>query len=333
MNKYDFEEEKIKQTISKFNAKRVLLQMPQGLKPYAINLVKSIEDYGSSAIISIDPCYGACDIAVNEAEDLNADLIVHFGHSKMVTQTKIPALYVETHSKIQVENSIIQAKNLLTEYNRIGLTTSIQHIDELDNAKSLLTKLGKTVVIGNAGQLSYPGQVLGCNYSNAKSIADKVDAFLFIGGGLFHALGIALTTFKPTIIIDPYDNRAYLITAEAKKILNQRFTSIQTAKNAKTLGILIGLKPGQKHLEQALEVKTLAKKCGKSAFLLAGREINPDLLMDFPNIDAYINTACPRISLDTPRKFQKPILTVNEFMVVCGEYSWENLIKEGLFVS
>ncbi|HPZ08543.1 MAG TPA: diphthamide synthesis protein [Candidatus Eremiobacteraeota bacterium] len=67
--------------------------------------------------------------------------------------------------------------------------------------------------------------------------------------------------------------------------------------------------------------------------LIKIREINPDLLMDFPNIDAYINTACPRISLDTPRKFQKPILTVNEFMVVCGEYSWENLIKEGLFVS
>ena len=37
--------------------------------------------------------------------------------------------------------------------------------------------------------------------------------------------------------------------------------------------------------------------------------------MEFPNIDAYVNTACPRIILDAPGKFQKPILTVNEFMV------------------
>ena len=41
--------------------------------------------------------------------------------------------------------------------------------------------------------------------------------------------------------------------------------------------------------------------------------------MEFPTIDAYVNTACPRISLDAPGKFQKPVLTVNEFMVVSGE--------------
>ena len=64
---------------------------------------------------------------------------------------------------------------------------------------------------------------------------------------------------------------------------------------------------------------------------MAGRELTPETLLEFPSIDAYVNTACPRISLDTPGKFQKPILTVNEFMVVCGEDSWENLLKKGLF--
>jgi len=44
-----------------------------------------------------------------------------------------------------------------------------------------------------------------------------------------------------------------------------------------------------------------------------------------------VNTACPRISLDASGKFQKPVLTVNEFMVVCGESSWENMLKKGLF--
>ncbi len=58
--------------------------------------------------------------------------------------------------------------------------------------------------------MGYAGQVSGCNYSNAKSIASEVEAFLFVGGGMFHALGIALGTSKPTIIADPYDNRAYL---------------------------------------------------------------------------------------------------------------------------
>ena len=69
----------------------------------------------------------------------------------------------------------------------------------------------------------------------------------------------------------------------------------------------------------------------RSAFLLAGREIAPDTLLEFPSIDAYVNTACPRISLEAPQKFSKPVLTVNEFMVAVGEDSWENMLKKGLF--
>ncbi len=81
---FDFEEERIKHEITKLDAKRVLLQLPEGLKPEAPKLAKIIEKCGAVAIISADPCYGACDIAVGEAEGLGVDLIVHFGHAKMV---------------------------------------------------------------------------------------------------------------------------------------------------------------------------------------------------------------------------------------------------------
>ncbi len=82
MKGFDFEEERIKQEITKLGAKRVLLQLPEGLKPEAPRLAEMVEKAGALAIISADPCYGACDIAVNEAESLGADLIVHFGHCK-----------------------------------------------------------------------------------------------------------------------------------------------------------------------------------------------------------------------------------------------------------
>ena len=64
---------------------------------------------------------------------------------------------------------------------------------------------------------------------------------------------------------------------------------------------------------------------------MAIREVTPESLLEFPTIDAYVNTACPRISLDAPGKFAKPILTVNEFMVASGEASWESMLKKGLF--
>jgi 2-(3-amino-3-carboxypropyl)histidine synthase len=80
-----------------------------------------------------------------------------------------------------------------------------------------------------------------------------------------------------------------------------------------------------------LLVKAALEKSGKTAYLLAAREVTPELLLEFPTIDAYVNTACPRISLEASSKFSKPVITVNEFRVVSGELSWENLLKKGLF--
>ena len=266
---FDFEEERIKQEIIKLDAKRVLLQMPEGLKPEAPKLAKIIEKTGALAIISADPCYGACDIAVSEAEGLDVDLIVHFGHAKMVKHEPIPTIYVEARATVTVDTAVKQSLVLLKDYTTVGLATSVQHLQMLNQAREILTRAGKTVIIGDSGQMGYAGQVTGCNYSNAKSIAGEVEAFLFVGGGMFHALGIALNTSKPTIIADPYDNRAYQINAQAQKILQQRFAIIQEAKNARKFGIFVGLKPGQKHLDTALRMKELAEKNGKAAYLLA----------------------------------------------------------------
>ena len=328
---FDFEEERIKQEITKLGAKRVLLQMPEGLKPEAPKLAKLVEKSGALAIISADPCYGACDIAVGEAEGLGVDLIVHFGHAKMVKHEQVPTIYVESRAIVTIDKAIEQSLPLIKAYTVIGLATSVQHLQTLNQTREILRCAGKTVVVGDAGQMGYPGQVSGCNYSNVKSIAGEVEAFLFVGGGMFHALGIALSTSKPTIIADPYDNRAYSIDAEAQKILKQRFASIQEAKGAKKFGVFVGLKPGQKHLDSALKIKELSEKNGKAVYLFAAMEITPETLLEFPSIDAYVNTACPRVSLEATGKFGKPVLTVNEFMVVCGEVSWENMLKGGLF--
>jgi 2-(3-amino-3-carboxypropyl)histidine synthase len=331
MKGFDFEEERIKQEIAKLGAKRVLLQMPEGLKSEGPRLAKIVEKTGALPIISADPCYGACDLATAEAACLGIDLIVHFGHAKLMKHEQVPTVYVEARATVTVGDAVEKSIPLLSQYDKIGLATTVQHVQTLDEAREILVRAGKTVVVGDAGRANYPGQVIGCDYSNVQSVANGVEAFLFVGGGRFHALGIALSTSKPTIIADPYENRAYSINKEAQKVLKQRWACVEEAEHAKTFGVLVGLKLGQKRLDEALKIKELAEKNGKSAFLFAIREISPEALMEFPSVDAYVNTACPRISLDAPSKFLKPVLTVNEFMVVSGETSWENLLKKGLF--
>jgi 2-(3-amino-3-carboxypropyl)histidine synthase len=333
MKGFDFEEERIKQEIVKLGAKRVLLQLPEGLKPEGPRLAKMIERTGALPIVSADPCYGACDVATAEAESLGVDLIIHFGHAKLVKHEQVPTVYVEARATVTVDEAIEQAIPLLSKWSKIGLATTVQHEQALDHAREILVRAGKTVVIGDAGRINYSGQVSGCDYSNVKSIANDVEAFLFIGGGQFHALGIALTTSKPTVIADPYEKRAYSIDAEAQKILKRRWACIEEAAHAKTFGVLVGLKPGQKRLDEALKIKEIVEKNGKTACLFAIKEILSEELREFPTVDAFVNTACPRLSIDDASKFPKPVLTVNEFMVVSGEFSWENLLKKGLFES
>jgi 2-(3-amino-3-carboxypropyl)histidine synthase len=328
---FDLEEKRLKKEISKGTAKIVLVQLPEGLKAEGPRLATLIEDAGALAIVSADPCYGACDLALPDAESLCADLIVHYGHSSQTKQERVPTIYMEARAKISVKAAVKKAIPLLEPWSNIGLVTTVQHVHKLDEAKILLLEAGKTVAIGDAGLVKHPGQVIGCNFSNAQSVSEQVEAFLFVGGGRFHAIGVALATAKPTIIADPYEKRAYSIHDEVPRILKQRWASISEAKGAENFGVLIGLKSGQNRVREAVKIKEKLQKSGRKATLLALREITSNALMQFPNIDAFVNTACPRLSLDDTPSFLKPILSLNEALVMLGEMDWEELCRKGWF--
>ncbi len=328
---FDLEEKRLRREINKRKAKIVLVQLPEGLKSEGPRLATIIEDAGALAIVSADPCYGACDLSLADAETLGADLIVHYGHTPQIKQEQVPTIYMEARAKISVKEAVKKAIPLLEPWSNIGLVTTVQHVHKLDEAKNLLLKSGKTVTIGDAGLVKYSGQVIGCDFSNAKSVSKEVNAFLFVGGGRFHAIGVALATAKPTIIADPYEKRAYPIHDEVPRILKQRWASISEAKGAENFGVLMGLKSGQKRLGEAVKIKGELQKSGRQATLLALREITPNALMQFPNIEAFVNTACPRLSLDDTSSFLKPILSLNEALVMLGEMDWEELCRKGWF--
>lgn len=330
---HNLEEKRLKEEIKKRRAKRVLIQLPEGLKPEAPRLASVAEEAGAVAVVSADPCYGACDLALLEAQSLDVDLLIHYGHTPMTKQEYIPTMYIEGRAKAEVEEAVEEAIKHLKDWENIGLVTTVQHIHKLDEAEDQLLRADKKVMVGDAGYVKYAGQIVGCDFSNAKCVSKDVEAFLFLGGGRFHAIGVALDTGKPTTIADPYERRAFTIHDEAKTILTQRWASICEAKEAERFAILIGLKSGQKRLGEALELKEKLEKIGKRATMLAIREITPEALMQFPEIDAFINTACPRLSLDDARNFRKPVIALNEARVLLEEITWEQLCRRGWFES
>ena len=81
-NEYELELNRIINAIKKQKAKKILLQFPEGLKPYSIVIAKEIEKKADcDCFVWLDTCFGACDIPL-ETEKLGIDLIVQFGHSR-----------------------------------------------------------------------------------------------------------------------------------------------------------------------------------------------------------------------------------------------------------
>jgi 2-(3-amino-3-carboxypropyl)histidine synthase len=80
---YDLELAKAVKEIKKQRAKRVLIQLPDGLKQYATQIQTELEGElkgKAEFFIWLGSCYGACDIPI-ETEKLGIDLIIQFGHS------------------------------------------------------------------------------------------------------------------------------------------------------------------------------------------------------------------------------------------------------------
>ena len=79
--KYDLEIDRIVKTIKNEKAKKVLLQFPEGMKPYSQVICEKLEkETKVECFIWLGTCFGACDIPL-EVERLGVDLIVQFGHS------------------------------------------------------------------------------------------------------------------------------------------------------------------------------------------------------------------------------------------------------------
>lgn len=80
INNYNLELEKVFKEIKKKKAKKVLIQLPDGLKPASIEIADKLhKETGAEVMIWFGSCYGACDIPNVDKKDI--DLIIQFGHS------------------------------------------------------------------------------------------------------------------------------------------------------------------------------------------------------------------------------------------------------------
>ena len=331
---YDLETERAADEIRRLNARRVLVQLPDGLRPGGLTLAKELRDLtGAEVILSGDSCYGACDLALTQADAVDADLIIHYGHSPMLQAPGTPVLYIEARVNFDAEALIAQAQPHVKDWATIGLTATVQHVHKLEEIAESLRKAGHDAIIGKAGgRVAHDGQILGCDYTSAQNIMDSVDGYLYIGAGVFHPIGLSVATGRPVVKANPYTMTAEpLDDRQVTRTAMKRMAAIEAAKGATRFAVIVSLKPGQLQLEAALAIRRRLEEAGKEATVIVLDEVGPIQLGNFTEAEVFVETACPRIALDGIADINKPVLTSAEALVALGEMRWEELWGRNYF--
>ena len=358
LDRHDFQLDQLMERIQANDNRLIALQIPEGLKMQALEMMDTIEtETSAKVVLAADPCYGACDLVHDKMKLMGVELVAHMGHSQMNIESGMPTQFidvtydgdpeltpvipfldahkaiaqtrmanqdqVEGMSEEEAQERFLDAVGRMAPLTdtKLGLVGSIQHLHLLPDFHDRLEKAGYDVTIPIGGaRLSFPGQVLGCNYSGDD---DSIGHYLFLGSGDFHPIGLVLHTGKPLAMLDPYTGDAEEMSLERiERILRQRSGLIMASGDAQRFGILIGEKPGQMRRTLALRMKRMLEKHGKKGYLLALEHIGPDLI-DFYPVDAFVNTACPRIAIDDAVRYNKPLITPFELEVALGEKKWE----------
>lgn len=303
--------------------RRVILQVPAGLVRNAHDLAARLRDStGVPVDLANRPCFGACDFPSGD-EAPRADLAVVLGHAPIpnvpITRSTFFVEMRDSGGDPEKLAGIITAAKLPV---RLGVVASVQHLDLVEPLRAALGRRGYTTLVGNGDhRLFYPAQALGCNYTGAESIANEVDAFLFLGTGQFHPIGLAFAVDRPVHALDPL--RAELeppIDREA--LIRKRQLVVAGTRDARRWGILVSTFAGQNRSPTALALQERARARGWDAeILLFDRLDGRDL--EGRAFDAYVNTACPRIALDDGASYAKPVLTPPEFLMALGELPLE----------
>jgi 2-(3-amino-3-carboxypropyl)histidine synthase len=301
---------KIYEVIDNQKPNSVALNGPEGLISRIQEVADNVEErYHIPAYVIGDTCWGSCDLNTHAADLLGADILFNIGHTIAMQSLGRKVVMINAFDDISFENVARKcASDLKAHYRTLSLLTDSQHLSQITTVKKIFEDYEYDIIIGRGkGQLN-DAQVFGCEFYPAHYMQSRVDAYIFLGQSMFHSASIAMSTDKPTYMLDPYYQEYTEVTEFARGLQKKAILAIYNALDAQRIGLIIGLKEGQYAQVRALELKRTLEKLGKKVQLIALTEITEERVQIFKEIDAFIQVACPRISTDN--HFKKPMLSV-----------------------
>jgi 2-(3-amino-3-carboxypropyl)histidine synthase len=196
-------------------------------------------------------------------------------------------LFIPAKSKHKVNKiKIFEISKKLPK--NLAITYSIQYKDIASEIKKILSKEHKITSFI---------QILGCS---KPKFPKNTNALLLVSDGKFHAISLAFETKLPVYLLD--HNKLEQISQEDLEIIEKRKkASYLKFLNADKIGILVSTKPGQQNLKKAMDFKK--KTQNKKSYLFISNNIDTKEFENF-QLNCFVNTACPRLDMDSPIIYQ-----------------------------
>ncbi|KAM8903411.1 2-(3-amino-3-carboxypropyl)histidine synthase subunit 1 [Spinachia spinachia] len=322
---YNFEIHKTIWRVRQAKSSRVALQLPEGLQMFACVIADIIERFtDADTIVMGDVTYGACCVDDFTARALGADFMVHYGHSCLIpidSTAGIKMLYVFVDIQMDNAHFLDTVRFNFPPAQSLALVSTIQFVAALQ-AVSAALKPEYDVVVPQCRPLS-PGEILGCT---SPRLDRHVNAVIYLGDGRFHLESIMIANPDiPAYRYDPYSkvfSREYY-DHEAMRAL--RLQAIGEARSAQRWGLIMGTLGRQGSPKVMEHLESRLHSLGKSFTRVLLSEIFPGKLDLMHDVDAWIQIACPRLSIDWGTAFSKPLLSPYEAAVALQDVGWKEV--------
>lgn len=286
--------------------------------------------------------------------------MIHYGHSCLVpidhTVASVKMLYVFVDIAFDTSHLEAIVRANFKPGSKLAILGTIQFASALAAIKTALSDVFPELYVPQAKPLS-PGEVLGCTSPDLSPAAIKMelDALIFVADGRFHLESAMI--HNPSLAAYRYDPYGKTMTREyydTPTMMTARKSSIDRAASARTFGIVLGTLGRQGNPAILHRLQDKIKAAGKESFVLLLSELSPAKLALFEGtapatadsthavagageeastapasgeaiVDAWIQIACPRLSIDWSAAFTKPLLTPYEAEVCLGTTPWRSV--------
>lgn len=308
---------------------QVALQFPDGLAHFSILISDIISTFGNCRCYILgDTTYGACCVDDISSYYLGVDLLVHYAHSCLIPSPllKVKTMYVFVEIAINVDHLVdtIELNFPIKDNIKIYLCGSIQFNSSIFvcRRKLLLKGYSENSICIPQIKPRNQGEIIGCT----SPILTKDDKFndsvvIFVCDGRFHMESLMIQ--NPSFKFYQYNPFTKRITEEEydlprmKKIRNEQISKL---KNAQLIGVLFGTLGRQGDPKILKNVCNLLKQKNKRHIVIMMNEISEEQIAKFPQIDCFVQVACPRLSIDwSSEQFSKPMLTPYECFLCFDE--------------